>query len=128
MLLPMDRARLGFTSLATALLALAGPAAAHAGMPSIDLTDLARSRIEAISFFVFLLLVVALLVKLLWNYLGKDFRRLPRISYGRALAGVTLWGLLFLLILTMISGARELMTPGAWEKHGATYELKDRPK
>jgi hypothetical protein len=41
---------------------------------------------------------------------------------------VTLWGLLFLLILTMISGARELMTPGAWEKHGSTYELKDAPK
>jgi hypothetical protein len=38
---------------------------------------------------------------------------------------VTLWGLLFLLILTMISGARELMTPGAWEKHGSTYRLKD---
>ena len=28
----------------------------------------------------------------------------------------------------MISGARELMTPGAWEKHGATYQLtKDEP-
>lgn len=28
-------------------------------------------------------------------------------------------------VLTMISGARELMTPGAWEKRGATYRLKD---
>ena len=28
----------------------------------------------------------------------------------------------------MISGARELMTPGAWEKQGATYRLKpDNP-
>src|SRR5262249_55804861 len=34
-----------------------------------------------------------------------------------------LWGLLFLLVLTMISGARELMTPGAWEKQGLTYRL-----
>jgi hypothetical protein len=35
---------------------------------------------------------------------------------------------LFLLVLTMISGARELMTPGAWEKKGFTYQLvRDRP-
>src|SRR5262249_35186152 len=34
------------------------------------------------------------------------------------------WGLLFVLVLTMISGARELMTPGAWEKQGLTYRLK----
>jgi len=27
-------------------------------------------------------------------------------------------------VLTMISGARELMTPGAWEKDGAIYRLK----
>src|SRR5262249_30092928 len=26
-------------------------------------------------------------------------------------------------VLTMISGARELMTPGAWEKNGVTYRL-----
>ena len=36
---------------------------------------------------------------------------------------VTLWGLAFILVLTMISGARELMTPGAWERSGATYKL-----
>ncbi len=34
-----------------------------------------------------------------------------------------IWGLLFVLVLTMISGARELMTPGAWEKEGFTYVL-----
>lgn len=108
------------------LLLLCTPA--HAGMPSITLTDVAGARFEAISFFIVLLLLVAFCVRVLWNYLGKDFPKLPRLSYGRALAGVTLWGLVFLLILTMISGARELMTPGAWEKHGATYELKDKPK
>jgi hypothetical protein len=36
-----------------------------------------------------------------------------------------LWGILFILVLTMISGARELMTPGAWEKQGFTYRLKE---
>jgi hypothetical protein len=29
----------------------------------------------------------------------------------------------FGLVLTMISGARELLTPGAWDKVGATYKL-----
>jgi hypothetical protein len=28
----------------------------------------------------------------------------------------------------MISGARELMTPGAWEKNGITYRLKEKPQ
>ena len=72
--------------------------------------------------------LLALLVKLLWNYLAKDFSKLPPMTYRKALAAVTLWGLLFLLVLTMISGARELMTPGAWEKQGATYKLKDGGK
>jgi hypothetical protein len=40
---------------------------------------------------------------------------------------VLLWGLLFVIVLTMISGARELMTPGAWRKQGATYKLADGP-
>src|SRR5204863_9233574 len=33
------------------------------------------------------------------------------------------WGLLFVIVLAMISGARELMTPGAWKRDGATYRL-----
>ncbi len=41
---------------------------------------------------------------------------------------VVLWGLLFTVVLAMISGARELMTPGAWEKQGATYRLKEGGK
>ena len=114
-----------FVFLGTLVAAIASPGPAWAGMPSVNLTDIAAARFEAISFFVALLLFVALAVKFLWNFLGKDFPKLPRITYLRALAGVTLWSLLFLLILTMISGARELMTPGAWEKHGSTYRLKD---
>lgn len=62
----------------------------------------------------------------LWNALRRDFARLPRLTYGKSVALVTLWSMLFLLVLTMISGARELMTPGAWEKNGATYKLAQR--
>ena len=39
--------------------------------------------------------------------------------------GCVVWGSLFVLVLTMISGARELMTPGAWKKDGITYVLED---
>jgi hypothetical protein len=92
-------------------------------MPTITLTDVARLRIQTISFFLAGFLLSAWVIQLLWNRLGKDFTFLPRLSYGKAVGVVVLWGLLFLLVLTMISGARELMTPGAWEKQGLTYRL-----
>ncbi len=110
------------------VLAVGAPAAAWAGMPSITLTDVARMRVQTMSFFLMGLLASALCVKLLWNYLRRDFTSLPRLSYGRALAVVVLWGFLFGLVLTMISGARELMTPGAWEKQGLTYRLAKAPE
>jgi hypothetical protein len=98
-----------------------------AGMPTFTLTDLAKLRIDAISFFLVVVLASAWGVQRVWNTLAKDFTRLPVMSYKRALGVITLWGFLFVLVLTMISGARELLTPGAWEKNGATYKLKERP-
>lgn len=103
------------------------PSTAQAGMPSFTLTDMARMRVQTISFFLLGLLLSSWLVQLLWNYLRRDFSSLPRLSYGKSLAVVILWGLLFVLVLTMISGARELMTPGAWEKQGLTYRLSQEP-
>lgn len=112
---------MGLAALAIAL----SPAVADAGMPApMRLTDIARMRTEAISFFLFVLLLSAGLIQLLWNGLRSSFARLPRLSYAKALALVVLWGLLFIVVLAMISGARELMTPGAWEKQCATYRLK----
>jgi hypothetical protein len=106
------------------------PAVGRAGMPSIRVTDVAGvadMRIQTISFFLMGLLLSALFVQLLWNRLRRDFVSLPRLGCGGALGVVVLWGLLFVLVLTMISGARELMTPGAWEKQGATYRLATPP-
>ena len=80
-------------------------------------------RWQAISFFIAGLLVSAWGVQRLWRVLQRDLRWLPPPSYGRAVSFVVLWGLLFILVLTMISGARELMTPGAWRKQGWTYKL-----
>jgi hypothetical protein len=94
-------------------------------MPAVTLTDLARLRVETISFFLGVFLLSALAIKLLWNWLANDFASLPRLTYGKAVGLTGLWGLLFVIVLTMISGARELMTPGAWVKNGATYKLRN---
>lgn len=97
-------------------------------MTRFGLTGLARQRLEVISFFSVGLLVCTGVIQWVWNGLRKDFPLLPRLSYARALGVIVLWGLLFILVLTMISGARELMTPGAWEKKGLTYRLKPPPR
>jgi len=110
--------------LATSILLAALPA--RAGMPSLRLTDVAQMRLGTISFFLVLFLVSAGAIMGLWNRLRRDLPRLPRLTYGASLAVVGLWGLLFILVLTMISGARELMTPGAWEPTGSTYTLKSQ--
>lgn len=107
------------------LLLLLAPALARAGMPSIRLTEVATQRVQAISFFLVIFLLVTLAVWALWNRLRRDVPRLPRLGFGAALALVFLWGLGFHLVLSMIAGGRELMTPGAWERKGVTYELKE---
>jgi hypothetical protein len=101
---------------------------ALAGMPvAPSLTDWARARLETISFFVVVLLLSAAAVMGIWNSIRKDVPRLPRLSYAKALGLVVLWGLLFCVVLGMITGARGLLTPGAWKRDGATYRLADPP-
>jgi len=98
---------------------------AHAGMTVYDLTDVARLRLEDISFYGFLLLLATLGIRLLWNFLARDFSRLPRLSFLKALSLTGLLSLLMLLILVMISGAREILTPGAWYCQGSHYRPND---
>ena len=99
------------------------PAVAWAGMPAVSFTEVSRLRLEVISFFLLGLLLSAGALQLIWYRLRRDFAWMPRLGYFGSLGIVVLWGLLFVVVLTMISGARELMTPGAWEKDGATYKL-----
>ncbi len=96
---------------------------ATAGMPSISLTDAGRTRFSTLSFFLMMWLLSAWGVRLFWNLLRRDFPQMAALSYKGAVAGVFLWGMMFVVVLTMISGTRELMTPGAWEKQGSTYQL-----
>jgi len=101
------------------------PVTAYAGMPAVLLSDLARMRFQTISFFMLVLLVCSLIIQKIWNSLGRDFPNIPRLDFKRAVGLVIIWGFLFVLVLTMISGARELMTPGAWKKQGFTYTLAE---
>ena len=105
------------------LVCLAG--SAQAGMTVYDLSDVVRLRLEDISFFTLLLLACALGIRFLWNSLARDLPRLPRLGYGRALCLTALLSLAMLRVLSMISGARELLTPGAWRKQGSAYRLND---
>ncbi|GAA5129893.1 hypothetical protein JIN84_03940 [Luteolibacter yonseiensis] len=108
-----------------AIVWLAAVSHAAAGMTVVTLTDVARARIDALSFFLFTYLVIAWVVKLIWNQLAKTFTSLPRLKYLQALGVVFITGLLFYVVLTMISGARELLTPGAWEKQGTGYRMRE---
>lgn len=110
------------------VLSLTAASNAWAGMPFVRLTELGKMRLESISFFIVLICLLTLLVKWLWNALQRDFPSLPRLSFKAALGGVGLWALAMHLVLSMIAGGRELMTPGAWQKEGATYKLAAEPK
>ncbi|MHB9005009.1 MAG: hypothetical protein ACYC6C_13305 [Coriobacteriia bacterium] len=103
--------------------AAALPRVAWAGMPSVTLSDWATTRVETISFFVVAFLVSAAGARWLWNGLARNFERMPRLGYGSALAAVGLVGTLLVVVLTMIAGARELLTPGAWQKQGVLYRV-----
>jgi hypothetical protein len=106
------------------LLALvSAPSFAHAGMTSFTLTEAAGARIDVISFFLLLFFLCAWLTKWAWNVLAVSFPSLPRLGYKQAVALMLVSSLFLYIVLTMISGARELMTPGAWAKTGATYQL-----
>ena len=99
--------------------------AAQAGMTTYDLNDVVRLRVEDISFFFALLLVSGLGIRLLWNHVAKGLPILPRMSYVRALCLTALLSLLMLLVLSMISGARELLTPDVWRRQGNAYYVNE---
>lgn len=84
-------------------------------------------RLQALSFFLMALFAVTFLVHRGWRLLRRDWPALPELSFRGACLAVGLWGLASIVVLTMISGARELMTPGAWKKQGWTYQLSTVP-
>lgn len=105
--------------------ALLVPANAHAGMTVYSLSDIVAARLEVISFFIVLSLMLAFVFQRCWNGLAKDFSWMPALNFRKSLAVIFVASLFCGLILTMISGARELMTPGAWDKVGTGYKLRE---
>jgi len=91
----------------------------------VTISDFFLMRLELISVFLLGMVISTVVVQKVWNNFQTDFTSLPQLSFGKSFALVTLWGLLFVIVLTMISGARELMTPGAWIKKGNTYVLRE---
>lgn len=90
-------------------------------------TNAILRRWQGISFFGMALLVSGAVFRWMWNGLRRDVPQLPTLSIRTAYTMTFLWGIVAILVLTMISGARELMTPGAWKKQGWTYALNDPP-
>ena len=99
----------------------------HAGMTSYGVDSVAGFRLQALSFFLFLLLVLSWGLKRLWNGLRPAFHSWPMLTFRWAFGLLLLFGLLIHVVLTMIAGARELMTPAAWEKDGPRYRLRVTP-
>ncbi len=110
---------------AIALAVLGSILPAQAGMTVYGLRDIYRLRFEEVSFFLFLLILCAFVFQLLWNYAIKGFTFLPRLKFRQSACLTLLLGLAMLLILTMISGIREVLTPGAWRRQGTSYRLND---
>lgn len=50
---------------------------AAAGMTVITLTDMARMRLDALSFFIVLYFVLCWVMKGIWNQLAHSFTKLP---------------------------------------------------
>ena len=97
-----------------------------AGMPSVSLSLSGTERINAISFFLAVILFSTLIIKFCWSQLAALFPQIPKGTFLQSLAVSLLFGLGSIIVLTMISGARELMTPGAWEPDGITYRLSSQ--
>jgi hypothetical protein len=118
--------RAPLAAIAASLLLL--PPGAQAGMSMPTLTQVASARLDVISFFLVAYFVLAFIYQRLWNSLARDLPKLPRLSYRGALCGLIVCGLFVYVVLTMISGARELMTPGAWARTGTMYAIPEPEK
>jgi hypothetical protein len=96
---------------------------AEAGMTVYGLRDIYRVRFEEMSFFIVLFAACAVFLKFLWNHAVKGFPAIPRLKLRHSFSLALLFGVATLLILTMISGIREVLTPEAWRRQGSSYRL-----
>ena len=55
-------------------------------MISPRLTDVARARLDSISFFLAIYVLCAVLFRWVWNVLARDFAWMPRLTFKKSLA------------------------------------------
>ena len=82
------------------------------------LSETASLGLQAISFFLLVVSLCALWVQGIWNALATDFPGRRPLSYKKTLGLLGLWGLIFTLVVVMISGTGELKAPGYSKKEG----------
>jgi hypothetical protein len=92
------------------------------GSPATSLTDVARRRLEVLSFFLWALVLGGVAIHRLWNRLARRGWVLA-LTARQAVLMVGLWSMGSMVVLIMVSGARELMIPGAWGRHGVVRAL-----
>ena len=96
---------------------------AEAGMPAVTLSDFGANRLIGISTALFvLIIVVATLLMVCWNKLVEG-STWPKLSHPKAIGVAFLAGLFSFLVLVMIAGSRELLTPKAWQPNGILYKI-----
>jgi len=101
--------------------------AVFAGMSTVTLSKFGTDRLIGLSTVFFLLIiVVATVLTYCWNRLVAE-TNWPRLTHPKAIGFSFLGGLLFFLVLVMIAGSRELLSPGAWRPKGILYELSSNP-
>lgn len=105
------------------LLSVICPGSAYAGMTSYSLSDIYKLRLEELSFFLVVFLFCSVMFRFLWNFAVKEMKCVPRLGWRQSFCLSMLLGIVMLLVLTMISGIREVLTPGAWRRQGSAYKL-----
>ena len=96
---------------------------AEAGMPAVTLSEFGANRLIGISTALFvLIIVVATLLMVCWNKLVEG-STWPKLSHPKAIGVAFLAGLFSFLVLVMIAGSRELLTPKAWQPNGILYKI-----
>ena len=80
-----------------------------AGSPDLDpccraslRSDIGRARFDTLSFFLVAFLASAAAFRAVWNAVRRDWAVLPKLTFGRAVAVVSVWAALFVLVLTMV--------------------------
>lgn len=107
----------------TVFLILEGRALAWTPSARTALSDLARTRLDALSFYAVGWLLCCAGFRLVWNVIAIGRPTWPRLTYRRTLLGSMILSVGLLAILTFLAGVWEVTSPGAWRRSSAAAHL-----